>query len=76
MRNMYEANKYGWRQISNYRCEYPMCGSRIFFPAGVGVRGIIVFAQSRGPRPIFGKLLCEFCQKKYVMSLIYRNSSS
>lgn len=29
-----------------------------------------MFAQSRGPRPIFGKLLCEFCQKKYVMSLI------
>lgn len=36
MRNMYEANKYGWRQISNYRCEYPMCGSRIFFSSWGG----------------------------------------
>lgn len=39
MRNMYEANKYGWRQISNYRCEYPMCGSRILFQLGWGSEG-------------------------------------
>lgn len=36
MRNMYEANKYGWRQISNYRCDSLCADPEFFFQLGGG----------------------------------------